>query len=100
MHLLRFQSPYDVAIFFLFIVHTSLVVFDLLIYESIRHKVDQTYVENPSKAKGEKTTIAGQQQYHYFSDDYRSQEIYNEVMISADYKRIYRGGNRVGNAPA
>jgi hypothetical protein len=54
MHLLRFQSPYDVAIFFFFIVHTSFVVSDILIYESIRHKVDQTYVENPSKAKGRK----------------------------------------------
>jgi hypothetical protein len=35
-------------------VHTSFVVSDILIYESIRHKVDQTYVENPSKAKGRK----------------------------------------------
>jgi hypothetical protein len=68
-------------------------------YESIGHKaVHQTQrrhkfnMENPSERRG-KITGTGEQQYHYFSSCYRSKEIYNEVTISADYKRIYRGKN-------
>jgi hypothetical protein len=56
-------------------------------YESIRQKVDQTQrrhifnMENPPRRRG-KTTGIGQQQAHYFSGGYKSQETYNDMSIS------------------
>jgi hypothetical protein len=43
-------------------------------------------MEKTPPSEGGKITGAGQQQYHYFSGGYRSQEIYNKVTSPTDYK--------------